>query len=326
MFSLAAIPSPSFNGISIGPIDLHLYGLLIASGIVAGVWLGQRKMIERGQDPEIITTIATWCVPAALIGARIYYVATNWARFSDDPAAAFRIWEGGLGIPGGVLLGAAVGVWLARRNGWSLPPILDAAAVALPTGQIIGRFGNWFNQELYGRPTDLPWALEIDPEHRVDGFEQFATFHPTFLYEILWNIGLLVFLLWLDRKRVLRPGRLFAVYLLGYGIGRLWIEFVRIDPVSEWLGIRAHAWAMILVIAGTLIFLALDARRPATDVDPGSDDDDGGDQDQDQDDETIDLADHEASADAEDARNEDTDADNPDAEDTADDDRAKETT
>ncbi len=258
---LAAIPSPSFNSFPIGPLDLRLYGLLIGLGILVGVWLGQRKMVERGEDPEIISTIAIWCIPAALIGARIYYVATNWARFSDDPAAGFRIWEGGLGIPGGVLLGAVVTIWLARRNEWKLPPILDAAAVALPTGQIIGRFGNWFNQELYGKPTEVPWALEIDADNRVNGFEEFATFHPTFLYEILWNLGLLAFLLWLDRQRVLRPGRLFTVYLLGYGVGRLWLEFVRIDPVSEWFGLRAHAWAMIVAIGATLAYVLFDARR-----------------------------------------------------------------
>ena len=252
---LASIPSPSSNGITIAGFDLRAYGFLIAIGVLAGVWLGSRRIAEDGLDPEIIPNLALWVLPAAIIGARAYFVLTNWGRFADDLASAFRIWEGGLGIPGGVLLGTIVGVWRLRRDDIPLPPVFTAAALALPLGQIIGRFGNWFNQELYGRPTDLPWALEIDEAHRLSGFEESALFHPTFAYEILWNIGLLAFLLWIDRKRVLKPGALFAVYLIGYGIGRILIETVRIDPVNSFLGIRLHIWAMVFFIVGAVIYL-----------------------------------------------------------------------
>ncbi|MDH3678361.1 MAG: prolipoprotein diacylglyceryl transferase [Acidimicrobiia bacterium] len=252
---VASIPSPSDNQISLGPIDLRAYGFLIALGVLAGVWLSSRRLARDGYDPEIIPNMALWVLPAAIIGARAYFVLTNWGRFSGDLASAFRVWEGGLGIPGGVALGAVVGVWWLRRNDVPLPPVFTAVALGLPLGQIIGRFGNWFNQELYGRPTDLPWGLEIDEAHRLSGYESNELFHPTFAYEILWNIALLAALVWIDRKKVLRPGALFAVYLIGYGIGRILIETVRIDPVNSFLGVRLHIWAMIVFIVGALIYL-----------------------------------------------------------------------
>ena len=253
---VASIPSPSRNGFSLGPIDLRAYGFLIALGVLAGVWLASRRVDQDGLDPEIIPSVALWVLPAAIIGARAYFVLTNWGRFSDDLASAFRLWEGGLGIPGGVALGSAVGVWKLKQDKVPLAPVFTAVALALPLGQIIGRFGNWFNQELYGKPTDLPWGLEIDASHRLSGYADFEFFHPAFAYEILWNIGLLGFLLWIDRKRILKPGGLFAVYLIGYGIGRILIELVRIDPVNEFLGIRLHIWAMVAFMAGALLYLA----------------------------------------------------------------------
>lgn len=151
--------------------------------------------------------------------------------------------------------GVAVGVWWMRREDVPLPPVFTAVALGLPLGQIIGRFGNWFNQELYGRPTDLPWGLEIDASHRLSPYENEPLFHPTFAYEILWNIALLGVLLWIDRKRVLKPGALFAVYLIGYGIGRILIETVRIDPVNAFLGIRLHIWAMVVFIIFAVVYL-----------------------------------------------------------------------
>ena len=251
----ASIPSPSENEISIGPIDLRAYGFLIALGVLAGVWVSSRRLAQDGLDPEIMPNMALWVLPAAIIGARAYFVLTNWGRFSDDLAEAFMIWNGGLGIPGGVALGAAVGVWWLRRQSVPLAPVFTASALGLPLGQIIGRFGNWFNQELYGRPTDLPWGLEIDAEHRLAGYENDELFHPTFAYEIIWNVILLFVLFRLDRKRILRPGALFAVYLIGYGIGRILIETVRIDPVNEFLGIRLHIWAMVVFIAAAGLYL-----------------------------------------------------------------------
>ncbi|MFV0524440.1 MAG: prolipoprotein diacylglyceryl transferase [Acidimicrobiales bacterium] len=261
---VASIPSPSANSISIGPIDLRAYGFLIALGVLAGVWVSSRRLAQDGLDPEIIPNLAVWVLPAAIIGARIYFVLTNWHRFSGDLGAAFRLWEGGLGIPGGVLLGGLVAVVYLRIHKIPFAPVADATALGLPVGQIIGRFGNWFNQELYGRPTDLPWGLEIDPDHRLTGYHDYALFHPTFLYEILWNIGLVVFLFWIDRKQVLKPGGLFATYLIGYGIGRILIETVRIDPVNELFGIRLHIWAMIVFMAaaGYYLFKGGWARTP----------------------------------------------------------------
>ncbi len=252
---VASIPSPSANGISLGPLDLRAYGFLIALGVLAGVWLAGRRLAEFGLNPEIIPNMALFVLPAAIIGARAYFVLTNWGRFSDDLGAAFRIWEGGLGIPGGVALGMVVGVWYLRRHDIPLPPVFTAVALGLPLGQIIGRWGNWFNQELYGRPTDLPWGLEIDEAHRLAGYENFELFHPTFAYEIIWNIGLLGFLLWIDRRNVLKPGGLFAVYLIGYGIGRTLIETLRIDPVNSFLGIRLHIWAMVVFMVAAAVYL-----------------------------------------------------------------------
>ena len=252
---IASIPSPSQNQISIGPLDLRAYGFLIALGVLAGVWLSSKRLAQDGLDPEIIPNMALWVLPSAIIGARAYFVLTNWGRFADDLPSAFRLWEGGLGIPGGVLTGSIVGVWWLRRNDVPMPPVFTAVALGLPLGQIIGRFGNWFNQELYGRPTDLPWGLEIDLAHRLPGYEQFELFHPTFAYEILWNIGLLLVLLRIDKSGKLRSGALFAVYLIGYGIGRILIETVRIDPVNSFLGIRLHIWAMIVFIAAAAYYL-----------------------------------------------------------------------
>ncbi|MGI9613586.1 MAG: prolipoprotein diacylglyceryl transferase [Acidimicrobiales bacterium] len=252
---IASIPSPSQNQISIGPLDLRAYGFLIALGVLAGVWLSSKRLAQDGLDPEIIPNMALWVLPSAIIGARAYFVLTNWGRFADDIPSAFRLWEGGLGIPGGVLTGAIVGVWWLRRNDVPMPPVFTAVALGLPLGQIIGRFGNWFNQELYGRPTDLPWGLEIDLDHRLPGYEQYELFHPTFAYEILWNIGLLLVLLRIDKSGRLRSGALFAVYLIGYGIGRILIETVRIDPVNSFLGIRLHIWAMIVFIAAAAYYL-----------------------------------------------------------------------
>ena len=172
-----------------------------------------------------------------------------------------KVWEGGLGIPGGLLAGVSVGAWQASRRG--IPPamMLTCAAPAIPLAQAIGRLGNWFNQELYGRPTDLPWALEIDDEHLVDGYASGTTFHPTFLYEALWNLGLVVVLLRIDVRLRLGPGRLLAVYAIGYGIGRFWIEGLRIDRASELGGMRWNQWVALALIVGGAVALWLTRGR-----------------------------------------------------------------
>ena len=253
---LASIPSPSSDSIDIGPLSLRAYGLMIALGVVAAVWLSQRRWAARGGDPDDIARLAMWAVPAGLIGSRIYHVFTDW-RFSDGRTEPFKIWEGGLGIPGGIAAGVLVGIWFLRREGWDQPTVIDAVVPSLPLAQAIGRLGNWFNQELFGGPTDLPWALEIDPAHRPPEYLDEPTFHPTFLYEALWNLGLVGLLIWLDRTGRIRKGGLLAVYVLGYLVARLWLETVRVDEATEVAGVRINIWMSIIgiVIAGGWLLL-----------------------------------------------------------------------
>jgi len=279
---LASIPSPSFN--SIGPFTM--YGLSIGVGVAAAVVLSQRRWSAMGGGDDDMATIAMWGIPAGVVGARLYHVITDFQRFSDGPwYKPFLITEGGLGVPGGMLLGLAVGAWAARRNGVDLPGGFDAVAPALPLAQAVGRLGNYFNQELYGRPTDLPWALEIDGNHRSSVPEEFRdvdafpTFHPTFLYEMLWNLALVFVILRIDRRKVLSRGRLMSVYMIGYGIGRLWLETVKIDTVNTILGLRINIWMSLLLILGGVALLnwpssgndhgSTKERAPKTDEDRG---------------------------------------------------------
>ncbi len=259
---IASIPSPSESVIELGDLRLTAYGLMIALGVLAAYELARHRWKERGGDPDDISAIAIWAVPAGLIGARLYHVITDWNRlYADAPFDAVRIWEGGLGIPGGILAGVAVGVIVGRRRGMRISVGLDVVAPALPLAQAIGRLGNWWNQELYGRPTELPWGLEIDPQHRMAGYTGFETFHPTFLYEALWNLGLMAALLLIDRRRVLRPGRLFVLYLGGYAIGRLWVELVRIDTATRIVGVRVNVWMSVIVLVGVVVFVVLSGLR-----------------------------------------------------------------
>jgi prolipoprotein diacylglyceryl transferase len=253
---LASIPSPPDSGIEIGPLDLRAYGLMIALGVIAAAWLTGRRLEQKQiGTTDDISSIAVWAVSAGVIGARLYHVATDWDRFSDDLGAIPKIWEGGLGIPGGLLAGIAVGAWRSRRH--DIPPamLLTCAAPAIPLAQAIGRLGNWFNQELYGRATDLPWALEIDDDHLPPGVASGTTFHPTFLYESLWNLGLVGVLLRVDRTMRLGPGRLMAAYVMGYGAGRFWIEGLRIDPSRELAGLRWNQWVALAAMAGGALYL-----------------------------------------------------------------------
>lgn len=267
---IVSIPSPSESVIEIGDLRLTAYGLMIALGVLAAYEMARHRWKARGGDPDDISAIAVWAVPAGLIGARLYHVVTDWNRlYADSPLDAAKIWEGGLGIPGGILAGVVVGVIVARQRGMRVPVGLDVVAPALPLAQAIGRLGNWWNQELYGRPTELPWGLEIDLEHRMSGYRAFETFHPTFLYEALWNLGLMAVLLLIDRRRVLRPGRLFALYLGGYAMGRLWVELVRIDTATRLGGIRVNVWMSVVVLVGVVAFLALGGLRRRPDDDDG---------------------------------------------------------
>jgi prolipoprotein diacylglyceryl transferase len=268
---VASIPSPSDGSIELFGRRLTAYGLMIAFGVLAAIELCRKRWRDRGGDPDDVGSIAIWAVPAGLIGARLYHVITDWNRlYADSPGDAIKIWEGGLGIPGGILAGVAVGLFLGHRKGINLPVGLDMVAPALPLAQAIGRLGNWFNQELYGRPTDLPWGLQIDPAHRQAGYEIYETFHPTFLYEGLWNLALFAFMLWIDKKRLLRPGRLFVVYVLGYGVGRLWVEMLRIDTATRLGPLRVNEWMSLVLIGGSIAFVALRGlrRRPDDRDDP----------------------------------------------------------
>lgn len=253
---LGSIPSPGSNAIGIGPLRLNAYGLFIALGVLAAVWLCGRRFVQAGTAPrEAAGDIAIWAVLAGIVGARLYHVVTDWHRFEDNPGDIVKVWSGGLGIPGGLLAGVGVGMWRARRLGLDLGAVANAGAPALPLAQAIGRLGNWFNQELYGRPTDVPWALEIDVEHRPAGLLEQPTFHPTFLYELLWNLGLCAALLWLDRRVELRRGGLLAVYVAGYAAGRFWVEALRIDAAHELAGLRLNQWVSLaaLVAAGAYL-------------------------------------------------------------------------
>jgi prolipoprotein diacylglyceryl transferase len=263
MVLVGSIPSPSDGAIHLGPLQLRAYGLMIALGVVAAVWLASRRWVQRGGSPDDISAVAVWAVPAGVVGARLYHVITDWRRFTDEPWRAVYIWEGGLGIWGGIALGVAVGLWAARRRGMALLPLLDAAAPALALAQAIGRWGNWFNQELFGRPTDVPWALEIDPSHRPDRYLDEPTFHPTFLYESLWNLALVGVLLLIDRRRKLRPGRLFVCYVAGYTFARFFIERIRVDPASMILGLRVNEWVSAILFLGAVGILVADRFRHA---------------------------------------------------------------
>lgn len=265
---LASIPSPSSSVIELGPISLRAYGLMIALGVIAAVFVSQRRWQARGGDPDDITTIAMWAVPAGLIGSRIYHVLTDW-RFDEGLAEPFKIWEGGLGIPGGMAAGIFTAIWLIRRNGWDQRNLLDAMVPSLPLAQAIGRWGNWFNQELFGGPSDLPWAVEIDDAHAAAaGHPDVDTFHPTFLYESLWNLALFGFLVWVDRTGKIKRGGLVAVYVVGYAVARIWLETVRIDPATEIAGVRVNIWMSIIAIAAAGGWLLARGRR--TEADDGS--------------------------------------------------------
>jgi prolipoprotein diacylglyceryl transferase len=264
---LASIPSPSQGVWNLGPFPIRAYALCILAGIVAAIWIGNRRWIARGGRPGTIADIAVWAVPFGVVGGRLYHVITDWELYFGANGTgwvnALKIWDGGLGIWGAVLLGG-VGAWIAcRRKGIPLPPLGDAVAPGIAVAQAMGRFGNWFNQELFGRPTDLPWGLVIDPEHRPVGYEAYTTFHPTFLYESLWCLAVAGIVVWADRRWQMGHGRVFALYVMLYSAGRGVIESVRIDDAHHFFGIRLNVFTAIVVVLGALAYLVVSARlRP----------------------------------------------------------------
>ncbi|WP_244927623.1 prolipoprotein diacylglyceryl transferase [Nocardioides sp. W7] len=263
-----AIPSPD-NGVwHLGPLPLRGYALAIILGIVAAIWIGERRWVARGGKPGEVQDLAIWAVPFGLVGARLYHVATDHSLYFGEgrsPWEALYVWQGGLGVWGGIAAGALGIVVGARVKGIRLLPILDALAPGVLVAQAIGRWGNWFNQELFGKPTDLPWGLEIDPEHRPDGYADVATFHPTFLYECLWCLAAFAVLVWADRRFRLGHGRVLALYVMAYTLGRGWIETLRIDNVelSDVGGLRFNVWtSIVLFVLAAAYFAWSSVRHP----------------------------------------------------------------
>ncbi len=238
------IPSPSSSEFSIGSLEIRYYGLMIALGVLALIWISIRRFQKQGLSQDLPIQLAWVAVPSGLVGARIYHLITDWDEYSGRWGDFYKIQEGGLGIPGAVI-GAAIGLWIyARYKRHDLPRILDIAIPIVPLAQAIGRLGNWFNQELYGRPSDLPWAVEIDPQNRVQPYLNDATYHPFFLYEGLWSLCLMGFLLYLEKLQILKKGQMFAVFVMGYTSARIGLEFLRVDFANEILGVRVNVWTM----------------------------------------------------------------------------------
>ena len=263
---LASLPSPSSGSLELGPLRLNAYGLMIALGAIAATWLmGRRLEARKWGTRDDASSIATWAVPAGVVGARIYHVITDWERFDGRLIDVFKIWKGGLGIYGGLVLGTAVGLWVAKNKGLSVGRTLTAVAPALPLAQAIGRWGNWFNQELFGRPTTLPWGLEIDARKIPDGYEVGTLFHPTFLYESLGLLVLMVILLQIDRRACLREGRLFLAYAAGYSVLRFFVEGLRIDPARSASGLRLNQWVSLVVFSAAVAMLIALRPRDKTD-------------------------------------------------------------
>ncbi|MGO4955868.1 prolipoprotein diacylglyceryl transferase [Luteococcus sp. Sow4_B9] len=255
-----SIPSPSWSGFDLGPLRIHAYALCILTGIVLGWRFARGRYQARGGDPEAFEDVVGVAVLAGIIGARLYHVVTDWQLYFGPgrrPVEALYIWNGGLGIWGAVAAGALAAWLVCRRKGLDFATMADAAAPALLLAQAIGRLGNWFNQELFGRPTTLPWALEIDAAHRPSGFEQFATFHPTFAYEMLWNLAGVAILVWAERRFRLGHGRVFALYVAYYCTGRLWIEHLRIDPVNTAAGLRLNEYTSVIVFLCAVVAFVL---------------------------------------------------------------------
>jgi prolipoprotein diacylglyceryl transferase len=256
--AVLSIPSPPTNIWHIGAFPIRAYALCIIAGIIVAMIIATRRWRARGGTADSMELMVVVGVPFGIVGARLYHVITDYQLYfgpSRHPLNALKIWEGGLGIWGAIAFGVLGGYLVARRRRIAFPAVLDAIAPAILVAQAIGRLGNWFNQELFGRPTTLPWALEIAPQYRPGGYEQFARFHPTFLYEMLWNLAAAGLLVWLDRKFRLGHGKVFALYVLLYTGGRFWIEALRIDTVNEIGGFRLNNYTALIGFIVALVWL-----------------------------------------------------------------------
>ncbi|WP_433202507.1 prolipoprotein diacylglyceryl transferase [Dactylosporangium sp. CS-047395] len=255
---LAAIPSPARGVWHLGQLPIRAYALCIIAGIVVAVALTTRRWVAAGNRRDDVVDVAMWAVPFGIVGGRIYHVLTDpelYFAAGRNPVRALYVWEGGLGIWGAIALGA-VGAWIGcRRRGISLAAFADAAAPGLVVAEAIGRLGNYFNQELYGRPTNLPWALRIDPEHRPAATPDIALYHPTFLYEALWCLGVAALVLWAERRFALRNGQALALCIAAYTVGRFWVELLRVDTVNHVLGVRLNTFTSAIVFAAAVAAL-----------------------------------------------------------------------
>ena len=266
------IPSPSLSSFSVGPITIHFYALCIITGIATAIWIGRKRYADLGGNPDDVSEVAIWAVPFGIIGGRIYHLITSPSQYfgaNGNPIDALRIWEGGLGIWGAISLGA-VGAYLyfrTHKTSLNFPQLLDSLAPGVVVAQAIGRIGNYFNQEVFGKPTELPWGLEIDLANRPNGFESYSTFHPTFLYELLWCLVVAVLLIKLPgflKQITSKQGDVFALYILGYTAGRVWIETLRIDEANLILGLRLNIWVSFIVLITTSTYLIASKRRGNT--------------------------------------------------------------
>jgi prolipoprotein diacylglyceryl transferase len=265
---LAFIPPPPANGVQIGPLFLHFYGLCIAIGVLAAFWLANRRWVQAGGKPGELERAGIWAVAAGFLGGRLGYVVTHTGDFHGRWWEVLYIWQGGLALYGGLTLGILTGLWVARRQGLPVLRALDAAIPAIPLAQAFGRWGNYFNQELFGTPTTVPWALEVDPEHRPERYAEFATFHPTFLYESLYNLLVVAVLIWVGARRRLRPGSLALLYLILYGAGRFLLELLRTDTTYRLFGLSRNAYVSLALVVGGSVWLALRERRRPSAADP----------------------------------------------------------
>jgi len=266
------IPSPSLSSFSVGPLTIHFYALCIITGIAAAIWIGRKRYANLGGNPDDVSEVSIWAVPFGIIGGRIYHVITSPSQYfgaNGNPIDALRIWEGGLGIWGAISLGA-VGAYLyfrTHKTSLNFRQLLDSLAPGVVVAQAIGRIGNYFNQEVFGRPTELPWGLEIDPVNRPNGFESYSTFHPTFLYELLWCLvvaALLIKLPGVLKQITSKQGDVFALYIFGYTAGRVWIETLRIDEANLILGLRLNIWVSLIVLIAASAYLIASKRRGNT--------------------------------------------------------------
>jgi prolipoprotein diacylglyceryl transferase len=254
---VASIPSPSSGELEVGPITLHAYGLMLLIAIAAAVAITGIRWANRGGDWDLVFRVAVWGVAAGIVGARLYHVVTSWEQVPDPKwRGVFEVWEGGLGVWGGILFGVLAGAVVVRRSGVSVREFLDVTAPGLLVAQAVGRWGNWWNQELFGKPTDAAWGLEIDLERRPDEYISDPTFHPTFLYESLYCLIGFGLLLLVERRFRIRPPGLFALYVAYYTAGRFFLELLRVDPSHELLGLRLNAWvAAVVFVAATAFFV-----------------------------------------------------------------------